>query len=220
MQQHDSQRPGPLQSLAALRPGEGGVVLLAMLFFFCVLAAYYVLRPIRDAMGIAGGVEQLPWMFLGTLVLTLLLNPLYAGVVARVERARLLAWSYRALMLCLLGFFALVEWVAEDAQLWIGRAFYWWVSVFNVFAVSLFWTLLIDCLRREQARRMFGLIAAGGTLGALLAPPPPPCWSKRSASQACCWCPPCCLSARCALRAGCSYGARRANPSSANARPR
>ncbi|MCK7594074.1 NTP/NDP exchange transporter [Pseudomarimonas salicorniae] len=164
----ETTRSGPLHALANLRPGEGRVAALAMAFFFCVLAAYYVLRPIRDAMGVAGGIEQLPWMFLGTLVLTLLLNPLFAAAVARVDRTRLLAICYRALMLCLLVFFGLLASMAEDRQVWIGRAFYWWVSLFNLFAVSLFWTLLIDCLRREQARRLFGLVAAGGTLGALV----------------------------------------------------
>jgi AAA family ATP:ADP antiporter len=161
-------RSSVLESLTLVRGEERVQLALAFVAFFCVLGAYYVLRPIRDAMGIAGGTDDLPYMFLGTLVLTLIVSPVFAALVARVPRAVFLTWSYRALMLCLALFFAVLTLTEEAQQLWIGRVFYWWASVFNVFAVSLFWALMTDVFKAEQGRRLYGVIAAGGTLGGLV----------------------------------------------------
>ena len=156
-----------MQLLLHLRPGERVPLALAFGYFFFVLASYYVLRPIRDAMGIAGGVDDLPWLFTATLVATALVGPPFAALVARLPRRRFATWSYRSLMLCLLGFYAALV-LVPDAALWIGRGFYVFVSVFNLFAVSLFWAVMADCFRSEDARRLFGIIAAGGTLGSIL----------------------------------------------------
>lgn len=164
-----SHRPitGGVPSLLHLRPGERLPLALAFGYFFFVLASYYVLRPIRDAMGIAGGIDDLPWLFTATLVATALVGPPFAALVARLPRRRFATWSYRSLMLVLLGFYAALV-LAPDAALWIGRGFYVFVSVFNLFAVSLFWAVMADCFRSEDARRLFGIIAAGGTLGSIL----------------------------------------------------
>jgi AAA family ATP:ADP antiporter len=156
-----------LEALTLVRGAERVQLALAFGYFFCVLGAYYVLRPLRDAMGIAGGTDELPWLFLGTLVLTLVISPLFASLVARMPRARFVTWSYRGLMACLVAFFLLLSFTDEHRQLWIGRFFYWWVSVFSVFAVSLFWAVMTDVFRSEQGRRLFGVIGAGGTLGGL-----------------------------------------------------
>ena len=94
-----------LEALTLVRGDERVQLALAFVYFFCVLGAYYVLRPIRDAMGIAGGTDDLPWLFLGTLLLTLIVSPIFAALVARMPRARFVTWSYRGLMLCLLLFF-------------------------------------------------------------------------------------------------------------------
>jgi ATP:ADP antiporter, AAA family len=154
--------------LVKVEPREWTLLWVSFAYFFCVLSAWYVLRPIRDAMGIAGGTSQLPWLFLGTLLLTLVANPLFASLVARMPRARFATWAYRFFMLCLFGFFAMVQWGGEDAQVWTGRVFFVWASLFNLFIVSLFWAVMADVFDSTQAKRLFGFIAAGGTLGGVL----------------------------------------------------
>lgn len=152
--------------MLALRGEERTLVLLAAAYFFFVLASYYVLRPVRDEIGTIGGGEHLPWLFLGTLGATLALAPLFGTLVARLPRARLATWSYRILIAFLVGFFVLLRDPA-DAPTWAAPLFFVWVSVFNLFAVSLFWSVMTDAFRGEQAQRLFGMIAAGGTLGGL-----------------------------------------------------
>ena len=161
-------RSSVIETLTLVRGEELTQLAFAFAAFFCVLGAYYVLRPIRDAMGIAGGTEALPYMFLGTLLLTLIISPLFAALVARAPRSRFLTWSYRGLMACLALFYVALTVTDESQQLWIGRAFYWWASVFNVFAVSLFWALMTDVFNPDQGRRLYAVIAAGGTLGGLV----------------------------------------------------
>jgi AAA family ATP:ADP antiporter len=156
-----------LRRLLAVRGDERALVLLAGAYFFFVLASYYVLRPIRDEIGALGGGEHLPWLFLGTLAATLALNPLFGALVARLPRARVATWSYRALAACLVVFFALLRDPAA-APAWVAPVFFVWVSVFNLFAVSLFWSVMADAFRSDQARRLFGMIAAGGTLGGIV----------------------------------------------------
>src|SRR5690606_23665617 len=109
----------------------------------------------------------LPWLFTATLVATALVGPPFAALVARLPRRRFATWSYRPPMACLLGVYGALV-LAPDAALWTGRGFYVFVSVFNLFAVSLFWAVMADCFRSEAARRLFGLVAAGGTLGRIL----------------------------------------------------
>jgi ATP:ADP antiporter, AAA family len=150
-----------------LLSGERTLFSLAFLYFFLVLASYYVLRPIRDEIGVAGGVEKLPWLFLGTLLLTVAISPLFSALVSRLPRRRFVAWSYRIIMGFLVVFYALLRDANHSEQLWIGRVFFVWFSVFNIFVVSLFWAVMSDVFRTEQARRLYGAIGAGGTLGGL-----------------------------------------------------
>ncbi|HWT16920.1 MAG TPA: MFS transporter [Patescibacteria group bacterium] len=164
----ERKRLSVLEALTLVRGDERAQLALAFLYFFCVLGAYYVLRPIRDAMGIAGGTDELPWLFLGTLILTLIISPIFSALVARMPRARFVTWSYRGLMLCLLGFFAVIGLTEESQQLWVGRIFYWWTSVYSVFAVSLFWAVMSDVFTPDQGRRLFAVVSAGGTLGGLV----------------------------------------------------
>lgn len=154
--------------LVQVEQREWALLWLSFTYFFCVLSAWYVLRPIRDAMGIAGGTSQLPWLFLGTLLLTLVANPVFATLVARMPRARFATWAYRFFMLCLFGFFAMVQWGGDDAQVWTGRVFFVWASLFNLFIVSLFWAVMADVFDTVQAKRLFGFIAAGGTFGGVV----------------------------------------------------
>lgn len=155
------------ERLFTSRPGEGFPVALSGLHFFFVLASYYVLKPIREQMGLAGGVENLPWLYTGTLLGTLLLVPLFSKLVARTRRAVFLPLAYRFFLVNLLVFFVLLRAVPEDRLVWVGRAFYVWVSVFNLFVVSLFWSFMADVWKPEQGKRLFGMIGIGGTIGAI-----------------------------------------------------
>jgi len=143
-------------------------LLLSCAYYFFLLAGYYILRPIRDEMAVASGVRNLPWLFTGTLILMLLVHPPFAALVAKLPRTRFISYTYRFFILNLLVFFALLKVMPESANIWIGRAFYWWVSVFNLFVVSIFWAFMADVFRSEQGKRMFGFIALGGTLGAII----------------------------------------------------
>jgi ATP:ADP antiporter, AAA family len=154
-----------ISQLAPVRPDERAAVGWAFLYFFCLLAAYYVLRPVRDAMGLAGKVGDLPKLFLVTLAVTLLVTPLFTALVSRFSRRRFVPITNHVFALQLLGFAWLLRapHVGPDAA----RVFFVWTSVFNLFSVSIFWGLMADLFRREQGVRLFGLVGAGGTLGAM-----------------------------------------------------
>ncbi len=151
-----------------VREGEVAALLLSGTYFFLVLTAYYILRPIRDEMGYSGGVENLAWLFTGTLAGTLLLHPLYASLVARLPRRRFIAWAYRFFILNLIAFFLVLQVADPKQSVWVGRAFFVWLSVFNLFVVSVFWSFMADLYRPAQGKRLFGVVAVGGTLGAIL----------------------------------------------------
>ena len=140
----------------------------AALMFFAVLASYFVLRPVRDALVLDGDMAFIPALFTATFVVMIAIAPLWGGLVARLPRERFVPIVYRCFLINLLAFYLLVR--AEVAPAVIGRVFYVWVSVFNLFVVSVFWSLCADVARTEQGRRLFGPIAAGGTVGALVGP--------------------------------------------------
>jgi AAA family ATP:ADP antiporter len=150
-----------------VRPQERRALGWSLLYVFAVLSAYYVLRPIRDEMGVQGGVENLPWLFTGTLLGMIALNPLFAALVKRLPRVRFISLSYRFFAANLLLFAALFALASPEQSLWLGRAFFIWLSVFNLFVVSVFWALMVDVFDSEQGKRLFGFIAAGATLGAI-----------------------------------------------------
>lgn len=155
--------------LTGARPEEAGLVLLSALYFFFILSAYYVVRPIREEMAVAGGVENIPWLFTGTLAAMLLVHPIFAAVVSRWTRRRFVTLTYRFFMLNLLVYYTLLSLVPEgSASVWIGRTFFVWISVFNLFVVSVFWSFMTDIFRERQSRRLFGLIGVGGTVGGIL----------------------------------------------------
>lgn len=162
-----SARASWLQRLVDVRPHELAAVAWSWLFFFAVLSAYYVIRPIRDDMGVAGGVSNLPWLFTGSLTGMLLANPPFAYLVARMPRARFVSWGYRFFALNLVGFFALLTWGPSAQQVWFGRAFFIWTSIFNMFVVSIFWSVMADVFAPGQSKRLFGFIGAGGTIGGI-----------------------------------------------------
>lgn len=149
------------------RPGEGRALAWSWLYVFALFLAYYVLRPIRDELGVAGGVRNLPWLFTGTLLAMLAVNPLFAFAVRRWPRETFIAVAYRFFMLNLLAFMLLLMVATPEQHVWIGRAFFIWVSVFNLFVVSVFWSFIVDVFDAEQGKRLFGFLAAGATLGGL-----------------------------------------------------
>lgn len=157
-----------LQKVVEVRPQEVQLLFLSGAYFFLVLTSYYIIRPIRDEMGVAGGVENLAWLFTGTLAGTLLVHPLFAWTVARYPRKRFIPIAYRFFIVNLLVFFFLLRTVPEGAYVWVGRVFFNWTSVFNLFVVSVFWAFMADIFRSQQGKRLFGFIGLGGTLGAIL----------------------------------------------------
>ncbi|MCA9650742.1 MAG: MFS transporter [Myxococcales bacterium] len=142
----------------------------AALCFFSLLAGYYVLRPVREEMGIEGGVRQLQWLYTGTFVSILVVVPLLSWLVARLRRRAAVPTIYALFVLNLLVFWALIDRVGPEARVVLARVIYVWVSVFNMFAISLFWALMADVFSVAGSKRRFGVVAAGGSAGAIGGP--------------------------------------------------
>ena len=164
--------PGPftLRFCKAINahPDEVSACLWGFGLFFFLFTGYAVLRPVRDAMGIASGLHNLQWLFSSTFIVMLLAVPLYGWLNARVARAQFINWVYSFFALNMLGFACcLFLW---PASLWVARAFFVWLSVFNLFVVSVAWSLMADIFRKEQAGRLFGFIASGASIGGITGP--------------------------------------------------
>lgn len=162
------------------RPGELPLGVLAACFYFCVLCGYFFLRPVREAMGVSGGMGALYWYFLSTSVASLVIVLLFGGVVSRLDRRRFIPIGYTFVIVCLIGFAALL---AVDARAGggligsdletglargVGYTFFIWLSVINLFVNSLFWAFMVDIFNVDQGKRMFAFIGIGGTLGAIV----------------------------------------------------
>ena len=147
---------------------ERAAAVWSFAYFFTLLAGYYVLRPLRDQMGIAGGVKNLPWLFSATFVTLLIAQPLYGQLVAKFSRARFIPIIYHFFVANLALFWLLLT--LDVATVIVARVFFVWVSAFNLFAVAVFWSFMADLFTAEQGKRLFGFIGAGGTAGALLGP--------------------------------------------------
>jgi AAA family ATP:ADP antiporter len=156
-----------LRRLVDVRPGETASLLWSAAYFYFVLSAYYVIRPIRDEMGAAGGVDNLSWLFTGTLIAMILVHTPYAALVSKLPRKRFIPITYRFFATNLVIFFILLKVVPQDQLVWVGRVFFVWTSVFNLFVVSVFWAMLADVWHTDQGKRLFAFIAVGGTLGAV-----------------------------------------------------
>lgn len=157
-----------LTRFANVRTEEVRATLWAFAYFFCLLSSYYILRPLRDEMGVAGGVRNLPWMFSATFIVMLAAVPIFGALVARFPRRVFVPWVYRFFILNIVLFFVALQW--SDSSPWVARVFFVWVSVFNLFVVTVFWSFMADLFSSEQGKRLYGFIAAGGTAGALLGP--------------------------------------------------
>lgn len=159
-----------LRDLFNVRRDEVVSVLLAAFFFFCVLTALMVLRPARDALGMQRGIEAVRWLFVGTALVTLLVNPVFGWLVSRFRRLQFIAVTYVFFALSLVGFHLLLAFAPEAVGVASGQVFYVWFSVFNLFATMLFWALMADRFSLDQGKRFFALIAVGGTMGAIFGP--------------------------------------------------
>ena len=157
-----------LFSAIQVEPGEIRALAWSFLYFFVLLCAYYIVRPMRDEMGILGGVENLQWMFTGTLLAMTAAVPLFGWVSSRFPRRQFLPFVYFFFILTLLTFYSLMG--GHIAEHIVARGFFIWASVFNLFVVSVFWSFMNDIFSNAQAQRLFGVIAAGGTVGALTGP--------------------------------------------------
>ncbi|MGE7989445.1 NTP/NDP exchange transporter [Pseudomonas sp. NPDC089554] len=151
-----------------IQPGEGPAVVAGLLLFYLLFTGYFMLRPVRETMGVAGGVDNLQWLFTGTFVATLVCLPLFGWLASRVPRRSILPWAYGFFISNLLLFAVLFARDPDD--LWHARAFYIWLSVFNLLAISLAWSVFADLFSSEQGKRLFGLLAAGASLGGLSGP--------------------------------------------------
>jgi AAA family ATP:ADP antiporter len=157
-----------LTRVVAVRPEEVRAMLWSFAYFFCLLAGYYILRPLRDEMGVAGGVRNLQWLFTATFVVMLAAVPVYGALVARVRRRVFIPLVYHFFVVNLAIFWVLLTLGVERQT--VARVFFVWISVFVLFAVSVFWSFMADVWRSEQGKRLYGFIAAGGSAGALAGP--------------------------------------------------
>src|SRR5258706_5646441 len=155
-------------NIRAIRPGEGRALVWSFAYFFCLLAGYYVLRPLRDEMGVAGGVRNLQWLFTATFVTMLAAVPIYGWLVARLPRKRFIPLVYHFFVVNLAAFWFFLAFGSEKVI--VARVFFVWVSVFNLFAVSVFWSFMADLFSSQQGKRLFAFIAACCSAGALTGP--------------------------------------------------
>lgn len=157
-----------LSRIVEVKPHETAAMLSGFAYFFCLLSGYYLLRPLRDAMGLLGGVGNLQWLFTATFVSMLLLVPVFGAIATRWPPRRFIPYVYRFFAINVLIFGALFA--TGIAEVAVSRIFFVWISVFNLFVISIFWSVIADNFKSEQGRRLFGFIAAGGTVGALAGP--------------------------------------------------
>lgn len=138
------------------------------LTFAALLASFTSFRPVRDALVLDGKPDAIPWLFLGTFVAGMIASPLWSQLLARRPKRRVVPIAFHVFGACLIVFSVLVRSSLDHVA--VGRAFYIWSSVFNLFVVSVFWSLLADLIGPAKAKDLFGPIAAGGTIGGIAGP--------------------------------------------------
>ena len=158
------------ERIFGVRREELVAVAWSFVYFFCVLSAYYILRPIREEMAVGSGPNTIPLLFTGTFVAMLFATSIFGWVATRYPRRSFLPWVYLFFITNIIIFWGVFAYSrANDLEfVWAGRVFFIWLGVFNLFVVSVFWSFMADIWSREQARRLFGFISAGGSIGALI----------------------------------------------------
>ena len=159
-----------LSRVARIEPRELPAVLAAFLLFFFVLGSYFAVRPVRETVATILGRERVADLWLYTALFSMLIVPVFGWLVARVRRSVLLPGVYGAVALILAGIGSVLQADGAGVSIGVGAFFYVWISVLNLMLVSVFWSFLLEMFSSDQATRLFGVIAAGGTLGALVGP--------------------------------------------------
>jgi|APFre7841882724_1041349.scaffolds.fasta_scaffold01765_1 AAA family ATP:ADP antiporter len=157
-----------LARVVQVRREEIALVLWSFAYFFCLLAAYYMIRPVRDEMAVQYGAERLQHLFTATFLTMVAIIPVFGWLASRLPVNRLLPVVYVAFAAMLVGFYLVLAGGTE--RLAVAPYFFVFVSVFNLFVVSVFWSFMADLYSTEAARRLFGFISAGGSLGAIAGP--------------------------------------------------
>jgi AAA family ATP:ADP antiporter len=157
-----------IKKLANAKSGEVKALLWSFAYFFFLLSTYYMLQPLRDAMGTEGGTRGLKWLFAATFIATLITVPFQSALAARLPRAKFIPVVYLFLVANMLLFWFLMK--SDIAVVGVARAFFIWTTVFSVFTVSVFWSFMADLYSTEQSKRLFGFIGAGGSIGSILGP--------------------------------------------------
>ncbi len=158
-----------LRRLTAVEAVEVRAVLLSMLYFLFLFGSYSIVKPVRDSMGTVYGMDHLQELFTATFAASFVFSPLYAWLASRMKLSTFLPWVYGFIALTILAFGALYS-KGSPAEHWIAAGFYVWVSTFNLLIISVFWSFMADIFSREQAKRLFGFIAAGATIGGIVGP--------------------------------------------------
>lgn len=166
----DATRPNFIDRVFGIERHEYVAVAWSFVYFFCVLSAYYILRPVRETMGVGSGTNTLPYLFMASFAVMLLATPVFGWIASRFPRKVFLPWVYGFFIVNILLFWAVFSQRIDDGldHVWLGRFFFVWLSVFNLYVVSVFWSFMADIYTREQGRRLFGLLSSGGSIGALL----------------------------------------------------
>jgi AAA family ATP:ADP antiporter len=161
----DKLRTLVLDRILGIERHEYVAVVWSFAYFF-----YYILRPVREAMAVGSGPDTIPYLFIGTFVTMLVATPIFGWVASRFPRRTFLPWVYLFFISNILIFWFVFSRAVDAGEeyVWLGRVFFVWLSVFNLFVVSVFWSFMADIYSREQGRRLFGVITAGGSIGALL----------------------------------------------------
>ncbi|SVB60583.1 uncharacterized protein METZ01_LOCUS213437 [marine metagenome] len=150
----------------SIRKDEFLPLFKSFIFFFFVLASWYALRPVRNEMAIEGGIFNLPYILLAIVIVMGLINPIYSWVVSKIKTSRIVIYCYSFFILNLILFLLCWSFFGEQGRQWTGRAFYVWCNVYSFFVVSIFWVTVINYFNTSDAKRVFGVISAGGSLGA------------------------------------------------------
>ncbi|MDH5499570.1 MAG: MFS transporter [Gammaproteobacteria bacterium] len=158
-----------LGPVLGLERNEYVAVAWSFICFFCVLSSYYIIRPVREAMAVDSGADTVPLLFTATFVVMMAATPVFGWVTSRYSRRVFLPWVYLFFIANILVFWLIFSQIIDDGtdHIWLGRVFFVWISVFNLFVVSVFWSFMADIYTRDQGRRLFGFIAAGGSIGAI-----------------------------------------------------
>jgi len=166
----DTAEPSLFDRIFGLEKHEYLAVAWSFAYFSCVLSSYYILRPVREQLAVGSGPNTIPWLFFGTFITMMIATPIFGWVASRYPRRQFLPWVYLFFISNILIFWAVFSIAIDNdsGHVWLGRVFFVWLSVFNLYVVSVFWSFMADIYTREQGRRLFGIITAGGSIGALI----------------------------------------------------